>query len=250
MAGTLEGKVAVVTGGASGIGEASVVRFVHEGAFVFVVDRSGREAEVAARYPQRAEAVNVDVTSPARVRDLFKLVDDRFGRLSILFNNACTGGLREDLVPIMQNRDEHIESMLAINLKSVLFCIKYAVPLLQKAGGGSIINTASSAALMAQPNLVAYAAAKAGVVSLTRTIARELGTRNIRVNAICPGPIETPLLSYYLQDTALRGQLIAATALQRLGRPEEVANTALFLASDASSYVTGAWLAVDGGISA
>jgi NAD(P)-dependent dehydrogenase (short-subunit alcohol dehydrogenase family) len=247
MAGLLDGKIAAVTGGASGMGEASVDRFVAEGAFVFVVDRSGREVEVAARFGDRAQAFKADVSSVDDIKKLFALIDSRFGRLDVLLNNAGTGGSRGDIRPIMENSDENIENMLAVNLKSVLFAIKYAVPLMLKAGGGSIINTASTAALIAHPNMAAYAAAKGGIPALTRAISRELGPQNIRINTICPGPIETPLLSYYMEDEALRAHLVSATSLKRLGRPMEIANAALFLASAESSYITGATIPVDGG---
>lgn len=246
----LQDKVAVITGGASGIGEASVIRFLDEGAYVFVVDRSGRETEIAQRLGERAVAFHADVTSPQDVQRLFKAVDERFGRLDVLFNNAGTGGRREDIRPLVENSDQHIEDMLAINVQSVLYAIKYALPLMIRSGGGSIINTSSTSGLIAQLNMAAYSAAKAGVVGLTRTVALEVATKGVRVNSICPGPINTPLLKYYMEDEALRGHLIDATAMKRLGEPDEIAKVVLFLASDASSYVTGVSIPVDGGQSA
>jgi NAD(P)-dependent dehydrogenase (short-subunit alcohol dehydrogenase family) len=246
--GVLAGKIAVITGGGSGMGEASVERFVKEGAFVFVVDRSGREKDVASRYGDKAEGLRADVAVPADVNSIFERVAARFGRLDVLFNNAGYGGTSADLIPLHENSDDHIRSMVAINLESVLFGVKYAVPLMLKAGGGSIISTASSAALFAAPTMAAYGAAKGGVTAVTMTLARELGGHNIRVNAICPGPIETPLLTSYFHTGAIsREFMIDATALKRLGRPQEIANVACFLASEESSYVTGAVLPVDGG---
>jgi NAD(P)-dependent dehydrogenase (short-subunit alcohol dehydrogenase family) len=246
----LQDRVAVITGGASGMGEASVIRFLDEGAFVFVVDRSGHEAEIAQRLGERAIAFHADVTSAEELQRLFKAVDEKFGRLDVLFNNAGTGGRREDVRALSENTDQHIEDMLAINVKSVLFAIKYALPLMIKTGKGSIINTSSTSGLMAQLNMAAYSAAKAGVIGLTRTLALEVGAKGIRVNSICPGPINTPLLKYYMQDEALREHLVNVTAMKRLGEPDEIAKVALFLASDASSYVTGVSIPVDGGQSA
>jgi NAD(P)-dependent dehydrogenase (short-subunit alcohol dehydrogenase family) len=250
MSRALDNKIAVITGAASGIGEASVARFVAEGAFVFVVDRSGREAQVAARHGEHAEAVNADVTSVPHLQQLFKRVEDRFGRLDILFNNAGTGGARSDIRPLAENTDDNIENMIAVNVRAVLFAIKYATPLLIKSGCGAIINTASTAALIAHPNMAAYAAAKGGIPAMTRALARELGPQHIRVNTICPGPIETPLLTYYMKEQPLRDHLIEATAMKRLGRPDEIAAAAVFLASAEASYITGATLPVDGGQSA
>jgi NAD(P)-dependent dehydrogenase (short-subunit alcohol dehydrogenase family) len=248
MSKALDGKIAVITGAGSGMGEASVERFVGEGAFVFVVDRSGKEVEVASRFPEKAEAFHADVTSIPDIKKLFDHVNKRFGRLDILFNNAGSGGTTNDLVPLHENSDEHIRNMIAINLDSVLFGVKYAVPLMLRSGGGSIISTASSAALFAAPTMAAYGAAKGGVTALTLTLARELGEYNIRVNAICPGPIQTPLLTYYLNAGAIDRQfMISGTALKRLGRAQEIANAALFLASGEASYITGAILPVDGG---
>jgi NAD(P)-dependent dehydrogenase (short-subunit alcohol dehydrogenase family) len=248
MSGALDGKIAVITGAASGMGEASVERFIREGAFVFVVDRSGKEVEVASRFPEKAEAFHADVTSIPDIKALFDHVNKRFGHLDILFNNAGSGGGTSDLVPLHKNTDEHIKNMVAINLDSVLFGVKYAVPLMLRAGGGSIISTSSSAALFAAPTMAAYGAAKGGINALTLTLARELGEYKIRVNAICPGPIETPLLTYYLNAGAIDRQfMINLTALKRLGRSQEIANAALFLASGEASYITGAILPVDGG---
>ncbi|MDT9600540.1 SDR family NAD(P)-dependent oxidoreductase [Sphingosinicella rhizophila] len=247
MSGTLQGKIAVITGGASGMGEATLERFVVEGAFVFVVDRSGKEAAAAARHGDQAEAIHADVSSLEGIQKIFARVDERFGRLDILFNNAGYGGTSKDMLFLHKNSDEHIRDMVAINLESVLFGIKYAVPLMLKEGG-SIINTSSSAALFAAPTMAAYGAAKGGVAALTPTIARELGAHNIRINTICPGPIETPQLLHYLDTGAIDRQfMIDGTALKRLGSAQEIANAVLFLASDQASFITGTVIPVDGG---
>jgi len=258
MTGLLEGKISVVTGGGAGIGEASVARFVNEGAFVFVVDRSGREIEVASRFGDRAAAFNVDVSSAAAVRKMFKAVDERFGRLDVLFNVAGTAGTDDDIGPIIDSTDDYLGCMVDVNLRSVLLTVKYAIPLMLKAGGGSIINTSSTAGLIASPNAAAYGSSKAGILAFTRAVAREVGAQNIRINSICPGAVETLQLTNFLESKsprvkvvgATRSQLVAAVALKRLGQADEIAKVALFLASDQSSYITAASIPVDGGYSA
>lgn len=248
MSKILEGRIAVVTGGASGIGEASVNRFAEEGAYVVVVDRSGRENEVAANWPGQAEAYSCDLSSLDEIRGLFAHIDGKFGKLDILFNNAGYSGAVEDSVPLHENSDTHIARMLSVNLAAVLYGTKYAVPLLKMAGKGVILNTASTAALFATPTWGAYGAAKGGVTAVVPTLARELGGFGIRVNAICPGPTRTALLSRYIEaDASVEAGMAEMTALKRLADPREIAEVALFLVSDAASYVTGAIIVADGG---
>lgn len=247
MSGRLNGRVAVVTGGGSGMGKATVARFVDDGAYVIVADMSGAEVEVAAQFGDRAEAFHVDVTDAGRIEALFRHVAGLNRGLHVLANVAGFGGRQEEIRSLAENTIEHIDHMLSVNLRSVMLAIRCAVPLMKPSGKGSIINVASTAAITAHPNMVAYAAAKGGVVTLTPSLAKELGPLGIRVNAICPGPIETPMLAPYIQDPAARESFEAVTALKRLGRPEEIASAAAFLASDEASYITGATLVVDGG---
>jgi NAD(P)-dependent dehydrogenase (short-subunit alcohol dehydrogenase family) len=243
----LQDKVTVITGGASGIGEACVERFIDEGAYVFIVDRSGRQDEVAARLGARAFALKADVSDAADIERIFAHVDDRFGRLDVLMNNAGTSGNAEERAPLHQNSVSHIDDMLAINLRSAILCIKYGTPLMLKQRGGSIINTASVAAFRSHPGKVPYAAAKAGLIGVTQSSAAELGPLGIRVNTICPGPIDTPLLNAHLSHAAVTA-IGDSTCLKRLGRPDEIASVAAFLASDSASYVTGVSILVDGGL--
>lgn len=252
----LENKVAIITGGGSGMGEAAVVKFVEAGAHVIVVDNSGREQEVAERAGAKTYPFHLDVTDNTGIKNLFDFVDTRFGRVDILYNNAGTCGAKESLSKIAESDDDFIQKVLDINLRSTLVMTKYCIPLMLKSGGGSIINTSSTSALLSLPCVAPYASAKAGIIGLMRTIATEYGRQGIRVNTISPGPIDTPLFRYFVgeKDESVTLQRIKAnedtTFLGRLGKPDEVANVALFLASDASSFVTGVNIPVDGGVSA
>jgi NAD(P)-dependent dehydrogenase (short-subunit alcohol dehydrogenase family) len=239
----LNGKIAVVTGGGSGIGKATVERFSSEGATVIVADCSGREAEVAERAPNRAVPFNLDVRSPEAVERLFVFVLEHFGGLHVLFNNAGTDG---EFAPIIENTDANFTRLLEINTRGVLLGIKHGGSLIARSGGGSIINTASSSALRAVPNMTAYAASKSALIGMTRSAAVELAPHKIRVNTICPGPIDTPLLRNLVGPEGLT-RMRSIVPLGRLGTPEEVAGVATFLASDDSSFVTGASIPVDGG---
>ena len=242
--GRLKNKVAVVTGGGSGIGRAIAERFYAEGASVVVADVSGKETEVAKVLGERALAVHTDVTISADVQAMFKAAVDRFGGIDIVCNNA---GIDGDMCLLADFDEENYERIMAINLRGVFLGIKYAIPLLKKRGGGSIINTASTAGITATPGLGVYGATKAAVMQLSRSAAVEYAMDKIRVNAICPAMIETPLVSHLLKsnpDDAAR--VLAVTPMGRVGQPKEVADVALFLASNESSYVTGVSLPVDG----
>jgi len=239
----LKGKIAVVTGGGSGIGEATVERFVHEGANVVVADRSGREADIARRSPGRAVPFNVDVSSPDAMERLFGFVSEQFGALHILFNNAGTDG---QFAPIGENTASNFTKLLEINTLGVLLGVKYGSRLMAGSGGGSIINTSSSSALRAVPNMAAYAASKSALIGMTRTAAVELAPLKIRINTICPGPIDTPLLRDLVGAEGM-DRMRSIVPLGRLGAPAEVAAVAAFLASDDASFVTGVTIPVDGG---
>jgi len=243
-AGRLHNRIAVVTGGASGIGRAIVERFHAEGACVVVADISGEEVAVARSLGERALAVHADVRSSTEVQAMYAAAIGRFGGLDIVCNNA---GIDGAIRPLADVDEDQYERIMAINLRGVFLGIKYAIPLLRQRGGGSIINIASTAGITASPGLGVYGASKAGVIQLARSAAVEYAHDRIRVNAICPAMIETPLVAHLLrtnpEDAA---RVLAVTPLGRIGQPREVADVALFLASDESSYVTGVALPVDG----
>ena len=243
----LKGKVAVITGGGSGIGRATAELFAREGAKVVVADYKaeiGRET-VRAIKDAGGEAlfVEVDVSDSAQVQRLVQSALDAYGGINILFNNA--GVL---LFGTVQDTEEEAwNRLMSINLTGVFLCTKAVLPHMIEGGGGSIINlTSSTGAHDAAGNAVAYVTSKGGVALFTRAAAIDHAQDNVRINAIAPGPTDTPML----RDNLSKEQLEAFAAtfpMNRLGRPEELANAALFLASDESSFVTGAILAVDGG---
>lgn len=242
--GSLQGKVAVVTGAASGIGLAIAQRFYAEGARLVVADISGNESAVANELGERAIAVHADVTSATDIQDMFKRATERFGGIDILCNNA---GIDGDMTFIADVGEAQYERVMAINLRGVFLGMKYGIPLLRERGGGSIVNISSVAGITATPGLGVYGASKAGVNQLTRSAAVEYARDGIRVNAICPAMIETALVSHLLKtnpDDAAR--VLAVTPMGRIGQPAEVAAAALFLASAESSYITGVSLPVDG----
>lgn len=244
----LKGKVAIVTGGASGIGQATAELMAAEGARVLVADYSEAGAEVAAAIRARgyeAAFFHVDVSAEVKVQAMVDKAMDLWQRLDIMVANAGIGstGAAEHLSLEDWNR------MIGINLTGVFLCGKHAIPAMRKNGGGAIINTASILGHVGFAGASSYTAAKAGVVNLTRTLAIEHAKENIRVNVICPGFIATPMVTANLTDEALKG-IAALHPVGRLGRPEEVANAILFLASDEASFITGTSLLVDGGYTA
>jgi NAD(P)-dependent dehydrogenase (short-subunit alcohol dehydrogenase family) len=246
----LQNKVALITGGGSGIGKASCLLFAREGAKVVVVDLKKETAEATAKQiGANARAFGADVSKASDAEAMVAFAEKTFGRLDIVFNNAGVFHPKDDSVT---NTTEDIWDMVIdINLKGVFFGCKYAIPALQRAGGGSIINTASFVAVMgAAAPQIAYTASKGGVLAMTREIAVEFARQNIRANALCPGPVETPLLGELLADPARRQRRLVHIPMGRFARPEEIASAALFLASDESSYVNGATFLVDGGITA
>jgi len=249
--GKLDKKVAVITGAASGIGRASAIRFAGEGAAVVIADlnREGGEAAVRDCRENGGNAV-FQLADVAREEDIKGLVDravKEFGRFDIIYNNAGLGGA---VGPLEKTTADNWDRSFAILLRAVFLGIKHAVPEMRKAGGGSIISTASIAGLRGAAGLHAYCAAKAGVISLTRSAAIELAKEKIRVNCICPGLIATPLTYNRIpggEQTAT--QLFAAfQPWPRAGRPEDIAAMALFLASDDSEFVSGQAMVVDGAV--
>ncbi len=248
--GALHGKVALVTGGASGIGRATALLFAQEGAAVVVMDirDEGREtANSIVRSGGRAAFVRGDVTRAADCEAVVQAAVSAFGRIDILFNNA--GIVRR--ASVVDTSEEEWDQVMAVNVKSIFLLSKAAIPFMARGGGGAIVNTASGWGLVGGRNAASYCASKGAVVNLTRAMALDHVGQRIRVNCVCPGDTDTPMLreeARQLGEDVTR--FLAGSAkrpLGRMGRPEEIAQAVLFLASAASSYVTGAVLVVDGG---
>jgi NAD(P)-dependent dehydrogenase (short-subunit alcohol dehydrogenase family) len=249
----LRDKVALITGAGSGIGREAARLFAREGARVVVVDVNARAGEETVAEIRSAGGVatffRADVTRSEDVRDMVACAEDTYGRLDVLFNNA--GIFHPQDGSVLDTDEEVWDLVVNVNLKGVFLGCKYGIPALLRAGGGSVINTASFVALMGSAvSQVAYTASKGGVLALTREIAVEFARKNIRANALCPGPVETPLLADLLSDPVRRQRRLVHIPVGRFARPEEIARAALFLASDESSYVNGAVFVVDGGITA
>ena len=249
----LEGKIAVITGTAGGIGRAAALRFAEEGASVVGADVSAEANDVTARLVEDAGGkmvgTTVDVTDDASVCALFELAESEFGRVDVIFNNAGVMLPGDD--DAIATTDHVIDRTLAINVKGVIHGCRHGIPALRRAGGGSIINTASFVASVgAATPQIAYTASKGAVLSLTRELAVVHGREGIRVNALSPGPLQTEMLMSVLDTEAKRQRRLVHVPMGRFGEPAEMANAALFLASDESSYMTGANLQVDGGLTA
>lgn len=250
----LEGKVAIVTGGGSGQGRSTAQLFAREGAAVGVADWHKDQAEEVAETIRslggRALPLHVDVSRETDVLGMVKTVREHFGRLDILFNNAGIGfsaGDRFTMASVVDTPEEDWDAILAINLKGVALGCKHAIPVMVKQGGGVIVNNASINALVAMPGADAYTAAKGGIVALTRVLANDWGPKGIRVNCICPGGVDTPMVAPVLKDPQVLAAMKGNCPLGRIADPEEIAKVALFLASEDSSYVNGVILPVDGG---
>ncbi|MGZ6545012.1 MAG: glucose 1-dehydrogenase [Actinomycetota bacterium] len=246
----LEGKVALITGGASGMGKVASKLFANEGANVVLTDVSDDAGRSTAdEIGEQALFVHADVSKEADAKAMVDAAIARFGRLDVLYNNA---GVMLDADGSVDTTDEAVwDRTLAINVKGVAFGCKFGVPAMIASGGGSIINVASFVAwLGAATSQTAYTASKGAVLAMTREIAVEYARKGVRCNALCPGPIETPLLMALLSDEQKKQRRFVHIPMGRLGQAEELAKAALFLASDDSSYMTGASLIVDGGITA
>lgn len=249
--GALNGKVALITGGASGIGRATALLFAREGAAVAVVDVNEPEGHAVVEniIDEGGQAIFLrsDVTRAADCQLAVRQTVEQLSKLDILFNNA--GIIRR--ASVVETSEEEWDLVMATNVKSVFLLSKYAIPIMAEAGGGVIINTASGWGLVGGRNAASYCASKGAVVLLTKAMAVDHGAQNIRVNCICPGSTDTPMLRNEAQQLGKpEEQFLAESAqrpLQRVGRPEEIAQAALYLASDASSFVTGTALVVDGG---
>jgi len=254
--GRLAGKVALLTGGARGIGLATARAFLREGARVALVDRDVDAGETAVdglrEAYEREDAIRFirgDVSSAADCARMVEEAEAAFGTLHVLFHNAGISDAADD--DAVTTEEEVFDRTLAVNLKSVFLGCKYGIPALRRAGGGSIINTASFVAVMgaATPQL-AYTASKGGVLALTRELAVVHAREKIRVNALCPGPLRTELLMKYLYTEEKLQRRLVHIPMGRFGEPAEIAESVVFLASDESSYVTGTTFLVDGGITA
>jgi NAD(P)-dependent dehydrogenase (short-subunit alcohol dehydrogenase family) len=246
--GRLDGKVALITGAAGGMGLAASRLFVEEGARVVMTDvaeDSGRAA--AEELGEAAGFVRADVSSAADAESMVRFAVETFGGLHVLYNNA--GVVLPNDVGAVETDEETWDRTMGINLKGVWLGCKFGIPAILDSGGGSIINVASFVALMgAATAQIAYTATKGGVLSMTREIAVEYARRGVRANALCPGPIETPLLLQLFADEAAKQRRLVHVPMGRLGQAEEVVRAALWLASDESSFMTGAAMVVDGGI--
>lgn len=243
----LAGRVAVVTGAGSGIGLATARRFAAEGARVVCVDIDA-DTGAAAAEEVGGEFVAVDVTDEEQVRDLFDGVADRHGRVDIAFNNAGISPPEDD--SILVTEQAAWERVWRTNTTSVYLCCKYVIPHMRRQGKGSIINTASFVALMgAATSQIAYTASKGGVLAMTRELGVQFAREGIRVNALCPGPVVTPLLEeLFAKDPERAARRLVHVPMGRFGKPEEIAAAVAFLASDDASFMTAAQFVVDGGI--
>jgi NAD(P)-dependent dehydrogenase (short-subunit alcohol dehydrogenase family) len=248
--GRLESKVAVITGGAGGMGREAALLFCAEGAQVCVADVDRENGEKTAADAGKAFFFEVDVADPASVQAMYAETKDRFGGVDILYNNAGISP-GEDR-SILETEPEAWDRVQAVNTRGVYLCCKYGIPHLLDRGGGSVINVASFVAILgAATSQISYTASKGAVLSMTRELGVQFARQGVRVNALCPGPVETPLLlSIWGDDPAAAERRLVHIPMGRLAKPREIVNAALFLASDESSYVNAATFLVDGGITA
>jgi NAD(P)-dependent dehydrogenase (short-subunit alcohol dehydrogenase family) len=248
--GRLDGKVAVITGAGAGMGRDAAKVFSDEGASVCVADLDEAAATESAADCREAFAVQVDVADEANVRAMYAETAERYGGIDVLYNNA--GISPADDASILETDGAAWDRVQAVNTKGVYLCCKHGIPYLLQRGGGSVINVASFVALMgAATSQISYTASKGAVLSMSRELAVQFARQNVRVNALCPGPVETPLLlRIFGDDPAAYERRRIHLPMGRLAKPREIVNAALFLASDEASYVNGATFLVDGGLTA
>ena len=249
----MQDKVALITGAASGIGRETALLFASEGAAIVLADVNVDDGAKVAHEIQsgggRSAYVHADVSRADDCEQMIATAEETFGKLNVLFNNA--GIMLGDDGDAVGTSDEVWERTMAVNLRGVFYGCKFGIPALRRAGGGSIINTASFVALMgAATPQIAYTASKGGVLAMTRELAIIHARENIRVNALCPGPLQTELLMSFLDTDAKKQRRLVHIPVGRFGQAKEMAKAALFLASDDSSYMTGSEFVVDGGITA
>jgi NAD(P)-dependent dehydrogenase (short-subunit alcohol dehydrogenase family) len=245
MSGRLAGKVAVITGAGSGMGAAFARKYLAEGARVVAADISGNQDAVAKELGTDCVAVHADVSNGADVQAMLNTAISKFGRLDILCNNA---GIDGAMALTGDYREEDFDLIWSINGRGVFLGMRHAIPLMLKSGGGSIINTASMASVVAFPQMVAYCAAKGAVLMMTKTTAVEYAARGIRVNAICPGVIRTGITTHMPKEYI--DAVAKVTPMGRIADASEVAQLAVFLGSDESSFITGTSVLIDGGYTA
>ena len=251
----LADKVAIITGAGSGQGNAAALLFAKEGAKVVVSDWKPELGEKTVAQIRAADGdsifVQADVSSSSDVQNVVKATVAKYGRIDVLYNNAGVGFSSPlSMADVLNTPEEDWDRVVAINLRSMFLTTKYGIPEMIRTGGGSIINTASIAAMIGGGAAHAYTAAKGGMVALSRALAVEFGPKNIRVNCICPGAIDTPMIAPVVDPIRPQGGMILNSPIQRLGTPYDIAYCALYLASDESSFVTGAAFVVDGGYTA
>jgi len=243
----LENKVVFITGGASGLGRAAAVAAAQEGAKVVIADLPGSDHAAALAEVQATDAdavfVPLDVTDSANIQQAIAATVEKFGRLDVALNNA---GIGEGFFNFLETSAESFQRIINVNLTGVFTCMKYELAQFMQQGGGVIVNMSSLAGLKGAPGLSAYVASKHGVLGLTRVAAQEFARRNVRVNALCPYYIDTPLIKDAPEE--VRNQMIATSPMKRLGRAEEVAKAFIYLASDDSSYTNGTQIVIDSGV--
>jgi NAD(P)-dependent dehydrogenase (short-subunit alcohol dehydrogenase family) len=246
--GRLDGKVAVITGAGGGMGREAALLFSAEGAQVCAADVDAASAEQTVRAARDAFAFQVDVADEDSVREMYDATKERYGGIDILYNNA--GISPADDGSILETEPEAWERVQAVNTRGVYLCCKHGIPHLLERGGGSVINVASFVALLgAATSQISYTASKGAVLAMTRELGVQFARQGVRVNALCPGPVETPLLlSIWGDDPAAAERRLVHIPMGRLAKPREIVNAALFLASEESSYVNAATFVVDGGI--
>jgi NAD(P)-dependent dehydrogenase (short-subunit alcohol dehydrogenase family) len=248
--GRLDGKICVITGAGGGMGREAALLFSEEGAQVCVADVNLEAAQAVASEARDAFAQQVDVADEASVKAMMDATVERYGGIDVLYNNA--GISPNDDASVLDTSVDAWDRVQAVNTKGVFLCCKHGIPHLQQRGGGSVINVSSFVAILgAATSQISYTASKGAVLSMTRELAVQFARENIRVNALCPGPVETPLLlSIFGDDPAALERRRTHWPMGRLAKPREIVNGALFLASDESSYVTGSTFLVDGGLTA
>jgi NAD(P)-dependent dehydrogenase (short-subunit alcohol dehydrogenase family) len=244
--GRLDGKVAVITGAGSGIGRETALLFAREGAKIVVADYASEAGEATVRQIGEkggdALFIKTDVSQASDVERMVKATVEKYGRIDILYNNA---GVLGEVAFVGDATEDDWDRLMSINLKGTFLCSKYAVREIRKGGGGVIVNTASAMGFVGLPGNAAYSAAKGGIIQLTRTMALEYASSNIRVNCLCAGWVDTPM-NLKLGERIINWT-VRETPMKRWAKPEEIAQAALYLASDESSFVTGAALVIDGG---
>jgi NAD(P)-dependent dehydrogenase (short-subunit alcohol dehydrogenase family) len=251
MNGNMDGKVALVTGASGGIGLATARRFAKAGAGVVLAARRTelitREAERLTAEGFKALAITVDVTDANQVSAMVARAVEHFGRIDYAVNNA---GIINERTPAHEIPEHEWDRQIAVNLTAVWLCMKHELAQMVRQGTGAIVNVSSTAGLRAAPGLAAYNASKHGVVGLTKGTGVEYAPQGIRINAICPGWVETPMTADYGSDPERRRQMVGSEPMGRTAQPEEIAETAVWLCSDAASFITGDAIAVDGGMTA